>query len=453
MVTSDWFPASRAGDVMKKFEAFCRKCGKNGWAKPTFKVLGSRQNKWGVDEIRLEFEQEDLVVRDVNGVELTILGLAKFDGDEPTLHTFGETDLLGQLGKKREDLDRGCDHCSSNRKRKKIFFFRNESSKEIVQVGSTCVQVYAGMDVEKACRVMEKIGDSCERMGKYVSQHWPVSAEFALSVAAEMMRKGQRFVSAKFAEENNVPSFARLLKSAILDKVYVDDDDIDPRDLNLAKKTIEWALAQADKNDYWFNVRTALRNKDIYSDEYRENNLGIVAPLIHLFKKNAGAENSPQRPQASAWIGTIGERSFAEIEYVGESKEFRTEYGTSKFVKFTTPDGRMLSLMTSSDKWKDFRGLVSFEVRNHSEFRGVRETLAGPLRKETPASVAKFTPVKDLENEPSSEEIEKHKKAQAPRKGECGYLVKLAYLMGSDACSHPAGNGAVNCADCRLERE
>jgi hypothetical protein len=55
------------------------------------------------------------------------------------------------------DLPEQCDHCNVNRHRVKYFYFLNEKTGEILSLGSSCVNIYFGVDVESCLAISEKL--------------------------------------------------------------------------------------------------------------------------------------------------------------------------------------------------------------------------------------------------------------------------------------------------------
>ena len=49
------------------------------------------------------------------------------------------------------ELELTCDHCKTNRRRKKYFIFQEDG--KLMRLGSTCVQPYYGLDLERILRV------------------------------------------------------------------------------------------------------------------------------------------------------------------------------------------------------------------------------------------------------------------------------------------------------------
>lgn len=66
-----------------------------------------------------------------------------------------------------------CDHCETNRRRKKYFVFIEDGT--VKTIGSKCCQLYFGLDVEKMLSVWEKSGSIIEDKDGYDYESWPAN--------------------------------------------------------------------------------------------------------------------------------------------------------------------------------------------------------------------------------------------------------------------------------------
>lgn len=140
---------------------------------------------------------------------------------------------------------------------------------------------------------------------------------------------------------------------------------------------IEFVKNMEDDSSYVVSIKSLAK-----SEWFRSKFTGFVASMVICYNKEVErreverkqkeeAENNP-----SNFLGNIGDKlkaDFNEFEIVTSWDGF---YGVTWMYKFVTDEGNIL--IWKSSKWIDAteikKGHVKFTVKDHTEFRGIKQT-------------------------------------------------------------------------------
>jgi len=289
-----------------------------------------------------------------------------------------------------------CDHCHASRKRKDTFVLRNETTDEFSQVGRDCLKDFLGYNgsPEGLARSAEFLADLADAGEE--AEHSESSGsgrllsidlvEFLAWVAAAIRVEG--WVSRAKAREDETLTATSWVA---WDLIFRSASSPEPKpeylptnsDRETAAKSLAWGLslaAKADRSDFEHNVATLSK---LGSVDYRT--AGIAAAIVACFQREAA--------RATAGTGSVHFRTVGE-KFTIEAKveENRTIPTGSTLLKVRTATGALLVTFASGTV-PEFVKIgavvtVSGTVREHREFRGVKETNVARARFALPGTAA-----------------------------------------------------------------
>lgn len=288
-----------------------------------------------------------------------------------------------------------CDHCHTNRYRKTVHLFRDESGKDLM-VASTCAKSYFGENVFRLLGLYEMfspdiIGRDIEDIfigfGGGVGHFNTVDY---CKYAYGSMKKSNAYVSRHKKEE------MELYGSYILsttDKTNILFNKINPYLTEEEKQNIIKTREECKKLAESFDITDI---KNFWFDKYHENtddnfyrscflNLSMLDPKRGLLvyavsaymREIEGAFNCNVGDENSRYIGKIGERLkniTATISFISIRE---TLYGLSTTIKFIDVYGNILVWFASGKHEYDINIKVSLTgtVKKHDEYKGKKQTI------------------------------------------------------------------------------
>lgn len=443
----------------EKYDKLKRKVEKNGFILPEAILVPEKTRKDKKSDlpiITMKIAHPDYTIKDSSGNPLKILGYVNWKAGEPMVYSFIGEDLLKSIN--RDSLSRNCDHCTTNRQRNKIFYFQ-DSSKKILQVGSTCVKLYGGINVARACSIGESLQRDFDRIDDYLvvpDSPFPTSAIRIIGCSIYIHEvEGHHFISKKRAADEDLrPTSARIIDLAMKCWMEKENFELSPERVQMAEEIANWAETKVNStvhSDYWHNVSSIVKN-----DYVTMKNVAFLAPLYHLWQKEQAKVTSHISEQSSGWIGHKGEEITAEVEFVSKSSAFQTKFGNRAFFKFRVKStSQIISLLADPHShWENYEGFLKGKVKEHSEFRGIKETqifYAKMLSFDDMPYIAKKSKKSKQTTSPYStnfkDAIELEKQKQNP-KGCCKYLIDLSESLGYKICSNAKSNKSTRDPDC-----
>lgn len=305
-------------------------------------------------------------------------GEALIHGDDPRLAPY-------------RDRGRVCDHCNTNRLRKKIVVLVNEDG-ELTGVGSTCLKDFLGYHgnperviwlVDEAIGMLDDL-DGGGRFGRIPEE---VPTDIFLAMAAAMVREFGWVAKSAY---NGIPTAYRVAdrffppmrtkhNGDYLDEILpVTITDEDEAKVKLAR---DWLATDAGDGNYIDNLRVLVKANNVGRKHF-----GLVASLIGAYDRAMGvkleweirkaAEDKARRE--SEWVGALGKRIefSATVTFV---HLYETAYGTSRIVSMVDGDGNKLKTFTSG-AWAygiEVGDVVTGKgtVSEHGEWKGTKETV------------------------------------------------------------------------------
>lgn len=343
----------------KEFANYYNECVYNSLEKIETSFMGTM---WAIIS-GFEYQISEPSVKGKQGVEY--LGMVEYTDGVPQIYSEIE-DLRELVDIKQIDA---CDHCNTVRARNKYFFFRENS--QIRKIGSTCVHEWFGFDMDaifsnyqKFITVSKSFDPEEEEFKEAMKScnYTPISLiiHSVASVTNNFTEYWDKGSTAKRAYE-----FSTSNKQSALS---VDVENV--------KKTIEKMWNIQSRNDFEFNIVSALFEKGELKSEISNTHFGVASWAIWkaMF---AQLENNKSEKKNSDYIGNIGER----VVLNGMMKllaSFDTLYGYTYLYQIETEQGiakwfasnKCLSL-PEEGKQVTLKGTV----KEHKEYKGVKETI------------------------------------------------------------------------------
>jgi hypothetical protein len=273
-----------------------------------------------------------------------------------------------------------CEHCNERRYRRDTFVLANAETGSYKQVGSSCLKDFTGHDgavkLAKIAEMLAIIGDYSRGIGfggsgAHTDYRW-ISTRMFMALCADAVTK-HGWVSASAAKQHGWTSTVARADKLMLNHTAPSADGI-----CIADKAIEWAEAFGDDgaqlNDWQHNSRTIAQ-----SDALEPRHLAIAASIVGVFWSKF--VKPPAIASVSNYVSAVGDKLTINVTL---KAAIRGERSTRHI--FEDRNGNVLVWFAFNE---DFAadGLTgeSFDicctVKNHSEYRGKKQTLVNRVRR------------------------------------------------------------------------
>jgi len=285
-----------------------------------------------------------------------------------------------------------CEHCLSNRKRRKAYLVQHSMLGTWRQVGSSCVKDFTGhVSPEKLARYwaimedLEGINEEDWDLGRGSQEE---IGEFYLGdylTRVATITKAEGFISkAKASQDLGIATAVDALnwmhaKTPSAKKHY-EHFIIDQEDADLAQEAIQWAKEIADEeawdNEFKFTLRNIARAGTVPS-----YHVGQAGYMIEAYKKAMGyIEEKKQRAEKTQTIeyypAEIKDRvDLSDLKLVFHTT-FDTQYGITHLYKFTD-EKHVFVWFASSGQGLVEGQVVSMKatIKKFEEFQDTKQTI------------------------------------------------------------------------------
>lgn len=305
-----------------------------------------------------------------------------------------------QIPERYYHTDAICEHCNTRRRRKFTYLVHNTSTDEWKQVGHSCLNEFTnGLDAEYVAKYLSLFNYAVQGEAPYTGvkfERYHNLETYLCYVKETMDLLG--YVSKANAEDRYVPSTREdafsfylvhecgsiLIKQSTLEREAKIGFNVihafSEENRQYVKDAINWirSVSVEDAQDFLFTLKLAC-----WDDYFVFRNIGIVTSLLSVYyrhlkqleyqeKKNREANNSK-----SEYQGAVKERitfKAVSIECVYSSDSF---YGVNYLYKFMDSSENVYMWSTSkslSDKLDATELTITGTVKNHSEYKGVKQT-------------------------------------------------------------------------------
>ena len=281
-----------------------------------------------------------------------------------------DLDDLIKIPDKYKTCEPYCDHCKTLRDRKDTYLIYNEETKEIKQVGKTCLLDYTqGLDAKKCAELasiieelkentkIELEDDEMIEFKKYLiaSEEADLTAESVKSTALyEVVKHG-------YTPHETVINIQNL--------IFNNKSEYLSNSKELLKNIDEWAKNVDDSNDYMRNAKLCwLKNS------YSVRDFALIASFINCYFKDIEFKKQKEaNKKSSKYVGNIGDKITIKVEsfrvlftnwlYGEESKTYLIkDIDNNTYIWKTT---------------KDLEGIseIYAKVVGFKEFNGIKQTV------------------------------------------------------------------------------
>lgn len=273
-----------------------------------------------------------------------------------------------------------CEHCNINRYRKDTYLLHHERDGFRV-VGSTCIKDFLGGNspdniLNRANFVSEVISfmDGVEERYPFEGADSVYHIEKFLAQANACIRERGWTSKSRASDENLISTaeWVRINLDPRKDSKESELSPVQPEDIIIAKKAIEWAEfipdLDTDKNDYLYNIRTIVRSGMVGSRTF-----GFAASIIQAYNRFI---ESLKPKTISKYVGTLKKREVFTLT-LKKHLCFDSMYGTTHKLIFNDPEGNVLLWSTNSshslEEGKSY--LIKGTVKDHTEYKEIKQTI------------------------------------------------------------------------------
>ena len=296
-----------------------------------------------------------------------------------------------------------CEHCKTNRPRKMTYIVKNEKTNEFKQVGNSCLCDFChGRSAEAVASYISMFdelisGDYSEPSGFGGFERY-FETEELLRYAAETIRKFG-YVKVNDIDGNRNPDCTKdrvtkyfecdhgLLRSSYygydpkaeaereMKSVGFNANSVEVT--QLVTNAVEYIKAEEEKNDFIHNLKVLVAN-----EHNSLGKIGMFAPLFPMYNKHLEIEAIKEKrtkanvneQKQSQYVGQLKERITIDHPEVQVISSYETEFGYTYIHKIKDEDGNVFIWKSSSGSYSKADKIIG-TVKDHSEFRGVKQTI------------------------------------------------------------------------------
>lgn len=284
-----------------------------------------------------------------------------------------------------------CDHCGRRINRTRGYVFKNGNGK-LICIGSTCVDEYFGIDVEKLLDMRSIIGEAIfaggldeetrEMLRSYKSDLGLWRQFFAV---ARHLIKTEGYISKSKAEmgearsstASSTTSILGILNSArrsdLIEK-FEEQYRKELHDLDAWESFVRFYENLEPVSNFEANMKTIVNTMDVTRD-------GIMAYAVWkhyletVIKPREEAAKKARKP--SEWMGKEGERIETDVLVLKSiEKEGGYGYNSCYYInKMITSEGNLLTWFGSKPMEEETECRIRATVKKHEEYRGEKITV------------------------------------------------------------------------------
>lgn len=290
-----------------------------------------------------------------------------------------------EIPKRYRDSGHFCDHCKTNRFRKNTFIVFNEKKKTFVQVGSTCIKDYLGINLDLIATrfgFLDELTSAGDEKG--FSREWiepRYSLETFIATALNIISIDGYVSGKKQWETEGAYQATGGTTMSVLNGPYGKINEKEREWYRLRREfseenkaealtIIEWVKQQPITEDYYYNLNTIIKNNWVKS---KISNL--AASMIISYR--------------IAMDKMVKKREYAKSEYIGKEGEKITvtatalktfwcesKFGTMYIHNFVTEKGERLVWYNSADNIEqDVVYEITATVKKHQLYKDMKQTV------------------------------------------------------------------------------
>jgi len=359
-----------------------KKCEKYGITPIQFQILSSswvtieNDSQWYPQSIKVQQFEVELSSNDIISINGdTYQFIAKLEHKDLTnlVHVINNVEGFNSI---LYYVKQTCDHCHTNRKRNFTFVLQNQSTKEFIQLGSSCVKDYLGIDPEvflyqSELSLFTKEPNFDDPFGS--AQKGVDLKAFLLHTIYAIEKFG--FVSKKQATESSNQSTGEIALDLLLDKdfKFPSPEWLD-KNLLFVDSILSYIQNISPKNDFEHNLKTI-------SEQYciNFNEINFAAFLIQYYLKNNNIElqeNSKLIIQSEFFL-EVNQKATLQLVVTNIHSTY-TSFGWMYIYTFKS---EQLPQFTFVYKGKDLNlelnnlYTISFKIKEHNTYKNIKQTI------------------------------------------------------------------------------
>jgi hypothetical protein len=281
-----------------------------------------------------------------------------------------------ELPKEYFTIDGNCEHCHTNRRRKKTVILMNEEGK-FIQIGRSCLKDFIGYDVDSFVSIVGLIESIQAELEEIEGEKFNVGSyhpiylmeEYLYFVEQEINENGwvSKSNARTYEESTMYLAEKRMLSYKSEDKVIISD---------FVKEALTWIRnIDADNNDYLHNLQVLCKQEYV-----RIKDIGFVASLLNAYQKTLDKEKEKKIQQIvkakSEHVGTVGKRDVFELT-LAKCFGYYTVFGYMHIFKFIDNNGNTFIWKTSNGLGKEVGDKLKLKatIKEHGEYDGEKQTV------------------------------------------------------------------------------
>lgn len=278
----------------------------------------------------------------------------------------------------RNVKDGQCDHCKTNRRRKKSMLV-TKNFLEFKVVGSSCVKDFLGhatpnslIDVYSFELAVEDTIHNVNGMQPNMALH---DIKKILTLSSMFVRK---FGYVKVDDYDKMPTrdcihrYIHPDPISSFDKQFINNNVPQDKDKEKAEKVIKWIKEQSNATDYMHNLQ-----KCVEAGAISNKRIGILASAVVSYDKATERADRENNSKANQWIGNIKDRLKGLQATVKRFNCIDGYYGMTTIVTLETEEGNTLVWFATNnpdvevgDQWE-----LDGTVKDHNDYNGTRQTI------------------------------------------------------------------------------
>ena len=275
-----------------------------------------------------------------------------------------------------------CDHCNTKRYRKNTYLVFNTETKEIKQIGSTCIKDFLGHPAPSFPFFSGLLNDLLDPDFKEVvtgTRFYRLDDYLPLAVAV-IKRDG--FISRKKADQYDTYATVDFVNNLFNNPKLIHNEklEITKENIKLVDKIIEWGKSLKDRkhlNDYLYNLSVVFNN-DLF--EFRAAGL-IVASVFTYLNEMGEIEKNKIEKKSNEHFGDIKKRYELKLKIV-KVLPFDGDFGPTYMHSFVDELGNSFvwwgsydfTQRNSIENYDEFYN-VKATVKAHKEYKGRKQTV------------------------------------------------------------------------------
>ena len=271
-----------------------------------------------------------------------------------------------------------CDHCGSNRNRKKTILLYNRNTQEWKQVGTACVKDYIGVNVEDYLFYLRSIDDLEQLQHETASRHeeeYFLVTDILEQTCARIRRTGyisqnkareaadrDEFINTTASDVFHIMNHSRDFDGNIILPEYEITSEIEEQ----AAAVVDFVrTVECNDDEYITNLKNFVELKYVTNKD-----LGLVVSMVGYYLRQQAKNETVKIP--SEYIGEVG--AVIEFEATPECVySFDTQFGTSYIYRFNVNNNIVIwktgNFLNVDESYK-----LKGRVKSHNEYHGIKQT-------------------------------------------------------------------------------